>query len=183
MKMIKATILILALAALFTTVASAVVVSGASYYTKVNMWFENPERIPSTNYHVGSMIPVGTKVDILKITKQEVMFRDQKGINYTIQHIAKFSGPLPDYLDACFSAENILESEIYKKLSVTDKASVAAGTITEGMSKEAVLMAYGNPPTHRTPSITGNRWTYWENRFKTMVVTFGPEDTVTVIVR
>ncbi len=181
MKMVKSMVLILMLATLFTTVSSAAVMAGSSYYTKVNIWYETPERIPSTNYHVGSILPVGTKVDLLKVSDGKVVFRDSNGTTYTIEYLAKFTGPVAGYLDKFFSAENVLKSEAYKKMSDKDKENIAAGNIIEGMSKEAVLMAYGNPPTHRTPSTSNNRWTYWVNRFKTMVVVFGADDMVSMI--
>ena len=34
------------------------------YYTKCNIWFDKKDRIPSTNYHTGLILPVGTKVKI-----------------------------------------------------------------------------------------------------------------------
>ena len=180
----RITAFIIVLTTLFSVASWGAVEAGSSYFTKVNFWYENPLKMPSTNYHVGSILPIGTKVDVLKITDKLIVFRDQKGIVYNIQYIAKYSGPSQkDYLDACFSKEDVLKSKIYKNLSKEEKANITAGTIAEGMSKTAVLMAYGNPPTHKTPSTEKSPWTYWQNRFRTMVVTFGAEDTVTLIKR
>lgn len=184
MRTIKATLLTLTLAALFTAVSFAAVMPGASYYTKANIWYASPLKIPSTNYHVGSILPIGTKVDIREIKDDVIVFTDQNGIVYNIQFLPKFSGPsMMGYLNAYFSEDNILERKTYKKLSKEEKANIAMGTIAEGMSKEAVLMAYGVPPTHKTPSTDSSPWTYWQNRFRTLVITFGVEDTVTVITR
>jgi hypothetical protein len=40
------------------------------------------------------------------------------------------------------------------------------------MGKDAVFAAYGNPPSHRTPTLKCDRWIYWKNRFATHAVTF-----------
>jgi hypothetical protein len=40
------------------------------------------------------------------------------------------------------------------------------------MSRKGVMVALGYPAAHRTPSLDSNSWTYWTNRFKTIVVEF-----------
>jgi hypothetical protein len=40
------------------------------------------------------------------------------------------------------------------------------------MSKDAVVMAYGYPPDHKTPSLKTDLWTYWENRLISITVQF-----------
>ena len=34
---------------------------GRDYYLKVNIWYERPNKIESTNYHKGAMLKVGKK--------------------------------------------------------------------------------------------------------------------------
>ncbi len=163
-------------AALFVTVAQAEVVSGKSYYTRVNIWYQVPERIFSTNYHVGSILPAGSLIKAVKVGKDYILFSDEKGITYKITYMAQHStGTMASFLAATFSEENILAGEEYKKLSEMEKGNISKGIIAEGMSKPAVLMAYGYPPSHRTQSTDMNAWTYWENRFVTKLVTFSPD--------
>jgi hypothetical protein len=40
------------------------------------------------------------------------------------------------------------------------------------MTKQDVIASVGYPPAHKTPSLDGNEWRYWENRFGTILVTF-----------
>ncbi len=40
------------------------------------------------------------------------------------------------------------------------------------MSKEAVLVSYGPPPEHATPSLDNEKWKYWINKRKTKLVHF-----------
>jgi hypothetical protein len=53
-----------------------------------------------------------------------------------------------------------------------ERRLILAGQVEAGMSKEAVILALGYPPSHKTPSLEGDAWTYWRNRFVTFVVEF-----------
>jgi hypothetical protein len=50
------------------------------------------------------------------------------------------------------------------------------------MTRDQVLMSLGYPPAHRTPSLSASTWTYWQNRWVTMVVAF-EGDRVSRVVR
>lgn len=65
--------------------------------------------------------------------------------------------------------------------SQTDLKGIKEGSVSVGMTKDAVRIALGYPAKHRTPSLETNSWVYWKNRFKTMAVEFGPEGKVTGI--
>jgi hypothetical protein len=56
-------------------------------------------------------------------------------------------------------------AETFSKLSTADQASVRAGKIREGMSKEAVFMAWGRPSSVADGKRSGvalERWSYTE---------------------
>ena len=42
-------------------------VSGKTFYTTANIWYERPVLIESTNYHKGTVLPIGTKVKIKEV--------------------------------------------------------------------------------------------------------------------
>ena len=56
--------------------------------------------------------------------------------------------------------------------SESERRHILAGTVDVGMSKDAVILALGHPPKHKTPSLDANQWRYWQNRFNTFVVEF-----------
>lgn len=56
--------------------------------------------------------------------------------------------------------------------SEVDRKGIKSGKVYIGMTKNGVLTALGYPAKHRTPSLESNRWTYWRNRFVTMIVEF-----------
>ena len=55
---------------------------------------------------------------------------------------------------------NLSPEEAMKGFSKKERNAVKRGFLVGGMSKEAVLMAYGYPPEHRTPSLDSNDWTF-----------------------
>lgn len=58
------------------------------------------------------------------------------------------------------------------KFGQLDRQGIREGKALPGMSKDGVLTALGIPPTHKTPTLDENRWTYWKDRFRTLVVEF-----------
>ena len=148
---------------------------GKSYFTKVNIWYEKPERLYSTNYHRGTILPVGTKVKIVGFRKRQIRFTiEGKASTFTILHFTKHNKmKLQQLFDGYFSEKNAMdESGAFSKFTEEEQKHIKAGTVAVGMSKDAVVMAYGNPPNHVTKSLNDDTWTYWQNRFVTMVVTF-----------
>ncbi|HAD04635.1 MAG: hypothetical protein A2091_05945 [Desulfuromonadales bacterium GWD2_61_12] len=79
------------------------------------------------------------------------------------EYIAKITSPTPVSLAA---------------LSKIDREGVKAGKALVGMSKQGVVTALGLPPTHKTPSLDDNSWTYWKDKYRTLVVEFDGTGTV-----
>ncbi len=100
-------------------------------------------------------------------TKQQVYF-ELKETNTRM--------PVRQYQKLIFSKEKVS----YKALSEADKAGVKDGTVTEGMTKQGVKIAWGYPAAHRTRSLDENRWIYWRNRFRTFTVDFEDDKVVNV---
>lgn len=148
---------------------------GKTYYTVVNIWYENPAEIASTNYHKGQLLPINTQVKIGSARKSGITFTDDNNITYTIQIVRKHT-PIP--------AEEVFKRYFSEakmdlgKFNANERENIEAGTIVEGMSKAAVLAAYGYPPTHMTPSLENNPWKYWINRFVNFHVFFNKDGKV-----
>jgi len=93
MKLLKGllltSIIVLAAASFLRAADSA----GEAYYTKVNIWYEDPAKIFSTNYHRGAIIPYGTKVKIVGRSGERVKFTvdDQAGVTFTLTNVNKHS--------------------------------------------------------------------------------------------
>ena len=142
------------------------------FFTKVNIWFENKDKIPSTNYHRGTILPVGAKVKITYLADGMIDFTDEAAqVTYSIVQIEKHTpGKLRELFDRYFSEKDIRPA--MTRLSEDERKNIKEGKVAEGMSKDAVVMAYGYPPGHRTPTLTADEWIYWVTKNNTLEVRF-----------
>lgn len=181
--MSKKKIFVNVLLAIFLTVLSYIpsahagkIVEGKPFYTTANIWYEHPDKIFSTNYHRGAIIPVGTKVIIKEIGDKEIQFVHENGQTFKIIFLEKHSKPgmtIWDYFEQYFSEENPLrEGGPFQQFSKDEQRNIKIGRIEVNMSRAAVLMAYGYPPSHRTPSLKSDIWIYWMSRFVETTVYF-----------
>lgn len=148
---------------------------GKIYFTSVNIWYENPDKIPSTNYHKGTKLPIGTKVKIISVWDRKIQFVPvDTTVTFSIVQQRKHTRiKLNELFDRYFSKKDILEQEGYfHNLTEKEKECVNNGTISPGMSKVATIMAYGYPPSHKTPLLSSDLWHYWHSRFKMVDVQF-----------
>jgi hypothetical protein len=149
--------------------------SGKTYYTKSNIWYEHPNNILSTNYHRGDILPIGTKVKIHAIKGERIQFTPEGSAQlFTIINDKKTSAISTDELfNRYFSLDAVqLGVGDYYQVNEADRENIKKGVITVGMSKKAVLAAYGYPPTHKTPLLTSDIWYYWYARLHKVNVYF-----------
>lgn len=154
---------------------------GDVYYTAVNLWSTDPRQpILSTNYHLGEIIPVGTRVTIHSRTHGNISFSTDDNKKRSILHARRHSRITFDELfDRLFTAADALAPDgAFSMLTKEEKKAVAQGTVVKGITKPAVLMAYGYPPSHKTPKLDGKMWTYWTGRRRVVRIYFNKEDKV-----
>jgi len=160
----------------FYALALADVADSSSYFTKVNIWYEEPNKILATNYHKGAIIPVGTMVSNVKIGAKAISFTAQgyEGINFSIINVPKHTlMTTKEIFDNYFTKEDVKSKlGIFSKFSIHEKKNIEKGEISANMSKEAVIMSYGYPPKHKTADLSSNIWYYWLNRFVAIQVVF-----------
>ncbi len=165
-------------------------VAGKKFYTTVNIWYDRGP-IESTNYHKGTIIPLGTNVTILEVdegssrdrnvlepqVEQEpfIRFQCEGGQSYKIlfkRKYAKTGMSIRDLFKQYFLEKDPkADSGPFRSLTADEQKNILSGEIAIGMTKPAVLMAYGYPPSHKTPSLDDDIWTYWDTR-KTRTVEF-----------
>ncbi len=142
---------------------------GKTYYSQVAMHLEHGH-FPATNYGVGDLLPINSSVKIIEVKKKYFT-----GIDVASHKELKFSND-PDHThDTIFQAFDKLfgtEPLDLNKFDALEQENIKAGTVAKGMSKDAVLAARGYPPAIGTPSLEGNRWKYWWNRWNNFSVVF-----------
>jgi hypothetical protein len=189
--------LILANATLFCSFSAGATeqVSEKYFYTTANIWYESKGiQVDSANYHMGPFLQIGSKVkitevgdgsaapeNVLNVQSQDrfIRFEDETGKPYKLVFVsmhAKAGTTVWDFFRQYFSENNPMgEGGAFRSLTDEEQKSVLAGKITAGMSKAAVVMAYGYPPSHKTPSLQLDKWIYWDNWFKTRTVLFSDD--------
>ncbi len=166
--------------ALFIVLSAAAQVSaerlkGKAYYTRVNIWYESPKKIPSSNYHKGTLLPVGTKVRMISMGNRKIIFRPKGSEeDFVIVQQRKHSIiTLKALFDRYFSKKDPMApgSEFHQYTTLEQK-NIEAGNVVIGMRRNAVLMAYGYPPSHKTPNLGNNVWHYWYARIHQVTIHF-----------
>ncbi|MCK5850438.1 MAG: hypothetical protein KAH23_05940 [Kiritimatiellae bacterium] len=163
------------------TIVTARSPKGGTYYTKINIWYQTPVSIPTTNYHKGGRIPAGSKVKILSVSHGRITFLDDATGVMTLVYARRHTRvDFKKMFDRYFSKKDVrAKGGVFHTLTKQEQSNVDKGTISVGMSKDAVLMAYGYPPGHRTPSLRNDTWTYWVDRRQRTVVNFDADGKVT----
>ena len=160
-------------------------VNGKTFYTKANIWYESLDKIYSTNYHRGAILPVGTRVVIKKVGSKYIKFTDNDGVDYRILYVKKHSPGVSvwDHFDRYFSEEDPMRTGgAFEKFTKAEQEQIKLGEIAEGMSEDAVIMAYGYPPPIKTPNLKSRSWIFMLSRFTTQIVQF-KDDKVVLIKR
>ncbi|HLK12186.1 MAG TPA: outer membrane protein assembly factor BamE [Candidatus Binatia bacterium] len=166
--------------------------TGQSRYLCCNLHFEKDE-ISDAGYQVGTLIPFGTRVQILEVRKRSVKFQPAGYPALTLKYEYNAEGGLPfeTYLDRLFVTDDPRlrfaarptpaparkgKGKAHASAAPATPASrlklIEAGGVEPGMTKEEVLTSLGYPPAHRTPSLDASDWHYWQNRWHQFVVYF-----------
>ena len=152
--------------------AAEAIQSGKAMYTQVGMWYEQNRKgvnqVIGTNYNVGNHIPANTKVTMLRAVRNGVVV-DVKGVEVHVLNVSKYTG----LGDGAFIDRNFAATPVdLGRFSKSERDAINKGAVVKGMSKDAVVLSRGYPPSHATPSLDGDRWRYWKNRWATMYVNF-----------
>ncbi len=167
-------------------IAVAVVLAGGVFapsafaerlYTSYNMWYEKPEHLYAINYKKGIMIPAGAEVSQVDVTLEKrrsmITFTTVKdGQTFRVEFEEKFHPGLSaeDYKKKMFSSKTF--DELTKGMEQKEIQAIKEGKLVVGMSKAAVIVAYGYPPEHVTNTLDAKKWTYWIDRFRSKEVFF-----------
>lgn len=145
-------------------------------YTASNIWVH--KYMKCINYKVGTFIPAGTEVSKAQLGSDTscsifIYFKlAGSGESYKICYNPAWHRGIrsKDYKNYLFTNKTF--DELVEDLSVKDIDAIKQGKIVVGMSKKAVLISYGRPPEHRTPSLEGNVWKYWMSKRKHKKICF-----------
>jgi len=141
-----------------------------TYYAQHTFYtFKN--RYDSTNYHTDTLIPINTEIKVTDIGSRSMEFIIPSMGNMEIKYknIPKYSK-----MDMEGSKKRLLGTSKVNisKYSKDIQEAIKNGEIKLKMTKEEVLLAYGYPPAHVTPTTDSNQWTYWKTRWDKTILYF-----------
>jgi hypothetical protein len=115
-------------------------------------------------------VPVNTEVEFVKATKKRITVKiPSYNVTVDFENEEGYSG---QKIEGIFKRTFARRPVDLSGFSEAEKSSIKSGTVTAGMSKDAVIKAMGYPPHHKTPTLEMDQWRYWKNRFDTMLVIF-----------
>ena len=154
---------------------------GAKVYTNYNIWYDDPDDISSLNYQSGKFMPFGTEVEIVEADGRSFTFREKSnGQKFRISYDESWMMiPIEDYLKRFLTTKNREQLSAGIKPAVLDK--VSKGLVDEGMTRKEVLLAYGYPVVHRTPSLKDDTWIYWIKPLVTTRVVFKGDIVIAIL--
>lgn len=146
---------------------------GRKFYSRASLWSQDG-LINSVNYKRGQIIPVGTLVQVLDITSEYIKFIILgKEDEYILEIDPRMSSLSTEQLfRRYFDLISPEKSGIFKVFNEKEIKAIMEGRVEKGMSKAALIMAYGYPPSHKTNVDKDNTWTYWISPSQIQVLTF-----------
>ena len=138
---------------------------GTKFYLAHNIWTNGRHKISSINYQQGSVLPFGTELKILNITPHAINFQvAPAGPKYTIKYYEKYAmAPIREYLKTLITTST--RDELLKDTNPDFLNSMLSGEVLPKMSRKEVILTYGPPSPHRTPSQLNPTWVYWVRRW------------------
>lgn len=151
--------------------AEAEAVKEPVLYTAYNIWKHKPRSMWCINYKVGyDIIPAGTEVKDAQVYRPAI---GRPTIRFTTvsdgREFRIYFNPnwhpgktIEDYEKNMFSIKTF--DQLTAGMSEKEIDAIKRGVVVNGMSKDAVLVSYGPPAEHETPSLEDNSWLYWTTR-------------------
>lgn len=144
-------------------------VEGKTYFTRISMWYEKNKHI-ATNYERGTLLPINSEVEFLGVARKGPRIkRIDTGEVIYLENVPEYSGKSNHDLAARYLSDRKTTIE---KLPSEIQDAIRAGQLRLGMTKEQAILARGYPPSHKTPSIEGDRWVFWSSRFVQQTIVF-----------
>lgn len=140
-----------------------------TYYTQFVIRYEKGTH-PTTNYRRGGSVPVNTPVRLLAIDNKTIEVElNNSGQKLEVKNVEKHTGDdVYRAFDKLFASRKVDLS----KFNRLEREHIQSGTVADGMTKEAVVVAIGYPPITETASLDSDTWVYWSSRFNRFNVHF-----------
>lgn len=163
-------------AVLAFAIATTAQAGGPTAYAQGN-FFIAKNKLSAVNYRAGNMLPLGTKVEVVKLSENEVKCKIlDTGVEFEFESHKSLGKSARDLFKGFFS-----ETDPAPRLAAVQKefqGPIRAGEIAVGMTREMVLMSMGPPPPHKTVSLEASKWIYWQSKMAQIEVNWDADGKV-----
>ena len=144
-------------------------------FTRVNLRFDPRKgRGSFVGYTQLRLLPVNSEVRLVGTEADRFSLKLRSGhvVVFGYKEIWGGTGqkPIEEVLPQIFSREP--HPVDLERMSPADRQGVELGIARLGMSKTGVVVALGSPPSHETPTLQDDVWTYWKNSFTRFFIRF-----------
>jgi len=145
----------------------AVAKDSTQYYLQHNIWLFKGQT-SSLNYAVDALVPVNSKVTILKESDSEMKLRTGN-TEFAVVLVKKHTRIRMSEFKAHLLKETAVD---LSKFSKTAQDGIRDGQVVPGMTRTEVLVARGYPPDNATINLDVDTWKYWQSKWNTILVHF-----------
>lgn len=142
-------------------------------YTVYTLWYVDPMEMTNENIQQGSIIPFGTEARVTFMNENKVCF-EADGKKFQINITDNSLETVHAFVIRTFSRKKA--EELAGDASASDFEKMRRGVISEGMTEQQVLTAYGRPSITRSPLLTNDTWIYQVGPVKSRRVIFRKKD-------
>jgi hypothetical protein len=137
------------------------------YYLQHNIWLFKGQT-SSVNYAVDAIVPVNSKVTVLKESDSEMKLKSGN-TEFAVVLVKKHTRIKMSAFKARLLKETAVDLSKFSKLA---QEGIHSGQIVPGMTRAEVLVARGYPPDNATISLDVDTWKYWQTKWNTILVHF-----------
>ena len=161
----------LAVVLLLSWVSAAFAADDNQIYYVQHSFYAYKHKFVTTNYHIDTLIPINSRAKITDMggSEMEIQLPDMQNMEVTIKNIEKYTHKNMQEIKDRMLGKNKVDLGKFSK-PIAD--AIKTGQVKVGMTKKEVLLAYGYPPVHKTPSLDDSRWTYWKTKWNRVILTF-----------
>lgn len=138
-------------------------------YTAYTLWYTDPMNMTNENVQTGSILPFGTEVIITYMDEEKVCF-EADGKKFQIRIEDKSLETIHAFVVRTFGKKNA--QALAGTSSASEYEKMRRGIVSEGMTEQQVLTAYGRPSITRSPILTTDTWIYQAGPVKSRRVIF-----------
>ncbi|PLY00924.1 MAG: hypothetical protein C0624_11350 [Desulfuromonas sp.] len=185
-QLVKKTGVLIVLSILIVATSSSVMAAEKQVYTQNNIFVAQQVSRGVLTYKASYsgwvglrppffMLPAGSKVTIGR-SRHGFSLTTDDGKQIIFEYRRNLPFPRDEYI------AKITSNKPFKlgNYSNTDRKGIQAGKPFKGMTKKGVMAALGYPPPHKVMTLKDNLWTYWKDRYRTMIIEFSNGEVVQI---